>query len=182
MPSSAGQGECGQTTLVDQTCAWKDDPRVAAAGDLDELGSWLGVVAAHLPPACDTQREQLVRIQRELFALGVVAQSKGARGLDEQVLARSRMDAWTALMDAKLAAAAGFILPGGAPAAAFAHVARTVCRRAERSMMPLLRDATGTAALHLQGACERLNHLGYWLFVLARFVDQAQGVSDGGAN
>jgi cob(I)alamin adenosyltransferase len=95
-----------------------------------------------------------------------------------QALACDRIDAWADEMDRQLAPAVGFILPGGAPVAAFAHVARTVCRRAERSLTPLLREATGEAATNLQTICARLNRLSDGLFVLARYVNLANGVSD----
>jgi cob(I)alamin adenosyltransferase len=178
MRISTGQGDCGQTTRVDHTRVWKDDPRVAAAGDLDELGSWLGVIAAHLPPPCGAQQGQLARLQQDLFALGVVVQSGGQWPLSAQTLPCELIDAWANLMEQQLPAAAGFILPGGTQVAAFAHVARTVCRRAERSLAPLLREAVGESAENLQLVCARLNRLSDWLFVLARFVNLAQGVCD----
>jgi len=173
------QGDCEETTLVDGTRVWKDDVRVAVAGELDELCSWLGVVAAHLPPVCADQRGQLVRIQQDLFQLGMAVQSNGKSAPADTALAGDLLAASGACMERSLAPLKTFIVPGGSPAAAYAHVARTVCRRAERALVPMAREASGGAAETLRAVCARLNALGGWLFLLARYINLSQGVADG---
>jgi cob(I)alamin adenosyltransferase len=175
-----GQGDGGQTTLIDRSRVWKDDPRLAAVGDLDELGSWLGVIAAHLPPICRTARERIATAQRELLRAGGVVQSGGRMEPPRKDCGTPAFqpEAWLAETEAHLPPSGSFILPGGVPAAAFAHLARAVCRRAERGLAPVTRGAEGAAAERLREVSAQLNVLGDWLFVLARAINLSQGVSD----
>ena len=70
-------GDNGMTQVITGDRVWKDDPRVTACGELDELGSWLGVVASFMPPQHEEQRGRIVQVQRELFAIGAILQAAG---------------------------------------------------------------------------------------------------------
>lgn len=126
-------GDRGTTGLGDGSRVDKDAPRIAAMGDVDELNSTLGLLRCEaLPPAIDTL---LARIQNDLFDLGAELCIPGHVALNkEHVLF---LEEALAQHNAELGKLQEFILPGGTRAAALAHVARTVCRRAERSVIAL---------------------------------------------
>ncbi len=169
-------GDDGTTALGGGQRVPKDALRIAAYGTVDELGSQLGAaLAAGLEPRL---REALTAIQNELFHLGsdlcVLEEDKERlpvpRVEERHVLALER------LMDelsADLEPLANFILPGGAPGAAQLHVARTVCRRAERLVVSLARaERVGEWALLY------LNRLSDALFVMARWENRRKGAPD----
>ncbi len=162
-------GDAGETGLADGSRVSKDSPRVAALGEVDELNSALGVLLAEeLPPAV---RDALTGIQHDLFDLGGELAIPGhAMITDAQV---AHLEALVAGFNADLAPLKEFILPGGTRAAAFAHLARTVCRRAERALVALGRaeqvPATGRVYL---------NRLSDLLFVLGRVLNRAGGGTD----
>jgi len=168
-------GDAGQTDVRRGHRGAKDSPRLEVSGTLDELGSLLGLVRAEtIPGELDAV---LDRLQRELFDLGSLlmaspSQSAGQR-IDETHVQRAEVD--IDHFDAELAPLDGFILPGGTRAAAGLHVARAVCRRAERRLVALARepDAGVPAA-----ALAYLNRLGDLLFVLARTANQRAQRSD----
>jgi len=163
-------GDGGETGLLDGSRVPKDHLRVAACGDLDELNATLGVALTHSQDAA--LRETLAPIQRDLFALGAQIADPRARvpgvkpkaALGEaQVL---RLEQAIDRCEADNPPLNAFILPGGSPPGAFLHLARTVCRRAERSLVTLAREAPVEPL-----AIRYLNRLSDLLFVLARHAN-----------
>jgi cob(I)alamin adenosyltransferase len=159
-------GDAGKTSLGDGTRVPKSDLRIEAYGTVDELNSYLGVVLAVGVP--DEFRPWLERIQNELFDLGadlsvpLGGQRERLRLAADQVV---RLEELCDLVNARLAPLKSFVLPGGTEAAAQIHVARTVCRRAERIVVALL-AAEGEAVNPVTLAY--LNRLSDLLFILAR--------------
>jgi cob(I)alamin adenosyltransferase len=126
-------GDDGTTGLGDGTRTRKDTLRVQAMGDVDELNSTLGLLLTEALP--DDVRSDLVDIQHDLFDLGGELCIPGYSMIKDAQVAR--LDARLAYYNATLPRLEEFILPGGARAAALAHVARTICRRAERAVVAL---------------------------------------------
>lgn len=155
-------GDGGETGLGDGSRVAKDDARIEALGDVDELNSQLGALVAEIDH--DDIRDCLTRIQNDLFDLGGELSIPGYEQLVEEQLLD--LENWLAHYNADLAPLKEFILPGGTPAAARAHVARTVCRRAERALVHL---STGAAIPQL--GVRYLNRLSDLLFVLARVLN-----------
>lgn len=162
-------GDDGTTGLGDGTRVGKDDPRVEAMGTVDELNSAVGRVLAHEVPAA--VRDCLERVQHDLFDLGAELCLPGMTKVEEAHIERleRELDAF----NADLAPLKEFILPGGAMAAADAHVARTVCRRAERTLVAL-----GKAEEGGDGGRRYLNRLSDLLFVVARVLNRSVGRPD----
>lgn len=168
-------GDKGQTGLIGGQRVPKDSPRVTAYGAVDELNCALGVALAFMPAELEA-RGALLHIQRVLFDLGAeLATPAGARKarweLDPSEIARleQAIDA----MEDKLEPLATFILPGGHPAGAYLHLARTIARRAERDAVSLAAsDAVEPKLL------QYLNRLSDYLFVLSRFVNHALGAPE----
>jgi len=159
-------GDDGTTGLGDGTRVAKDSARVAAYGTVDELNSTIGVVLAQ-DIAGDT-REILTQVQHDLFDLGGELCIPGMAMIHEPDI--ERLERTLDAFNEHLPALKDFILPGGGMAAASAHVARTVCRRAEREVVSLA---------HLEvvrpEAIRYLNRLSDLLFVLARVLARASG-------
>lgn len=175
-------GDSGQTSLVDGSRVSKDDARVCAYGDVDELNSCLGLARvdlAELPDQTHAElNEMLGVIQNELFILGADLASPLPTPVpridDEHVAGLER--AIDRLME-ELAPLREFILPGGTRAAAQLHLARTIARRAERLVVALAaRTEVGAPALTY------LNRLSDLLFVMARVANQRAGRSEESAN
>jgi cob(I)alamin adenosyltransferase len=163
-------GDAGQTSLGDGSRVSKLDLRLAAYGTVDELNSALGVVLAGDPP--DETRAVLVRVQNELFDVGAdlsvpVGREGRLRVAQSQI---DRLEADCDRFNARLPELRSFVLPGGTTEAAGLHVARTVCRRAERET---LRAAQEHDLDPLTGVY--LNRLSDLLFVLARAANAAAG-------
>jgi cob(I)alamin adenosyltransferase len=154
-------GDNGTTGLGDGSRVAKDDARIEAIGTVDELNSQLGVLLTHDIP--EPSRGYLTRIQHELFDLGGELCLPGHTAIKTDAVARLEKD--TELLNESLPPLKEFILPGGNPAAAACHVARTVCRRAERRVVTLAHQAPVNE--HLQIYLNRLSDL---LFVIARFL------------
>lgn len=169
-------GDKGETGLFDGTRVSKADPRVVAYGGVDELNAWLGVVRSANPPK-DID-ELLTRIQRDLFALGAVLADPTHKISDRVNKADLTAEDVTRLekaidgFEAELKPLRRFILAGGAPAGAMLHLARTVCRRAERNMV-----AIGTKQVD-EIAIIYINRLSDLLFVLARVVNHRAGIPE----
>jgi cob(I)alamin adenosyltransferase len=162
-------GDAGETGLGDGARVPKDAARVHALGDVDELNSALGLVLAEDVP--DDIREALEQVQQELFDLGGELSIPGHSMVGESHVARleARIEEW----NAALPPLKEFLLPGGSRAAAAAHLARTVCRRAERSVVALGRaEAVG------ERARQYLNRLSDLLFVVGRVLNRRAGRSD----
>ena len=166
-------GDSGDTSLFDGTRVSKTDPRVAAYGDVDELQACLGVVrAAGLPKDLD---EICVSLQRDLFALGARLADpshKIAKRVEKIVInddSVTRLEGWIDRLDAEIPALRHFILSDGAPAGAALHLARTVCRRAERAVLSLGKDAVEPVVIVY------LNRLSDLLFTMARAANHRAG-------
>ena len=169
-------GDSGDTALFDGTRVPKSDPRVAAYGDVDELNAWLGLVAAG---AEDTDlRNKLQQIQRDLFALGARLADPAHRIAGRVTKAAisvediSRLESWIDAYDSDLPPLRRFILAGGCETGARLHVARTICRRAERAMVALGADAFESELLRY------INRLSDLLFTMARAANVRAGVPE----
>jgi cob(I)alamin adenosyltransferase len=162
-------GDNGSTRLADGRQVAKDDTRMEAIGSVDELNSTLGVLLAEALP--EPVGALLTGIQHDLFDLGGELSMPG-----HSVLADARvvvLEDAVETFNAKLPPLREFILPGGSRPAALAHVARTVCRRAERALVTLAQhDEVSMIARRY------LNRLSDLLFVLARELNRAAGCSD----
>ena len=171
-------GDRGDTALFGGGRVGKDDVRVDAYGDVDELNASLGLARAiELMPRID---EVLVPIQRDLFAIGALLATPDRDRMHEQ-LAKAQLDeARVAQLeraiddgDRELEPLRAFILPGGTPKAAALHVSRTVCRRAERRVVALAREVEVPALVVMY-----LNRLSDLLFVLARVANHRAGADE----
>lgn len=162
-------GDDGTTGLGDGSRVQKDDARIAAIGDVDELNSQLGVLLCE--PLPGNVRAALVDIQHDLFDLGGELCIPGHSMIGEAHLAR--LDEWLADYNATLPPLREFILPGGSRAAALLHVARTICRRAERAIVALGRVETVNDAPR-----QYVNRLSDLLFVFARVMNRVDGGTD----
>ncbi len=169
-------GDDGTTALGAGARVAKDAPRIEAYGTVDELNSTLGAArAAGLSPAVE---ELLARIQNELFHLGAdlcVDEADKERYPVPEIEERHVVALEKAIdgLSEELPPLENFLLPGGAPGAAQLHLARTVCRRAERRLVTL----AATAAIG-PWALRYLNRLSDALFVMARWENQERGVSE----
>lgn len=161
-------GDAGETGLGDGSRVIKSAPRIQALGDVDELNSQIGLVRCESQP--DGVDAVLLAIQRDLFDLGGELSIPGYTMLKEEQL--SRLEDWVMQWNETLPPLKEFILPGGCRLAAQLHVARTVCRRAERSIAALGEGACSPLALPY------LNRLSDLLFVLARVANRAAGVAE----
>jgi cob(I)alamin adenosyltransferase len=162
-------GDSGTTGLGDGSRVAKDSPRIAAIGGVDELNSTIGVLLAEALPAAIAQC--LIGVQHDLFDLGGELSIPGYRSINDAHIARLESD--VERFNADLPPLKEFILPGGARAAAQAHVARTVCRRAERSLVAAAASEAITDLSRIY-----LNRLSDLLFVIARALNRAAGRPD----
>jgi cob(I)alamin adenosyltransferase len=162
-------GDAGSTGLGDGTRVGKDSARIAAIGDVDELNSLLGLLLCE--PLPEEARELLVGIQHDLFDLGGELAVPGHALLGTGQPAR--LEDAVERFNAELPPLKEFILPGGAREAALTHLARTVCRRAERSVVVL-----GTAEPVSDTMRKYLNRLSDLLFVLGRWLNRRAGGGD----
>ena len=171
-------GDAGDTALFGGGRVGKDDRRVDAYGDVDELNAALGLARAiELMPRID---DVLVPIQRDLFAIGALLATPDRDKMHEQ-LAKARLDeARVAELERaiddgeqELPPLQAFILPGGTPKAGALHLARTVCRRAERRVVALAREVEVPPLVVMY-----LNRLSDLLFVLARVANRRAGADE----
>jgi cob(I)alamin adenosyltransferase len=164
-------GDRGETSLGDGTRVSKLDGRIVAYGTVDELNSFIGVVLAGECP--DALRPTLVRVQNELFDVGadlcVPLEREGRLRIEQGAI--DRLEAECDRFNEALRPLTSFVLPGGVPAAAALHVARAVCRRAERETLAAAgeHDVNPLAAVYL-------NRLSDLLFILARTANALAGV------
>ncbi|MFP6751642.1 MAG: cob(I)yrinic acid a,c-diamide adenosyltransferase [Pirellulaceae bacterium] len=166
-------GDEGETGLFAGGRVPKDDPRIEAFGTVDELNSILGLVIA-AEPGQDLS-PLLSRLQNELFAVGAQLATPQPDQHGTDMIEPSHVEALERDIDQyqeQLPELRQFILPGGCPAAAMLHCARTVCRRAERHVVTLQRSDASTASPCL---LTYLNRLGDLLFVLGRAANQQAG-------
>jgi cob(I)alamin adenosyltransferase len=171
-------GDTGTTGLFGGGRVPKDDPRVEAYGDVDELNAVIGAARATQPlPRID---DLLVPIQHDLFSLGALLATPERDAMHKQ-LAKARIDhtrieALERAIDVaedEVEPLRAFILPAGSPKAAALHVARTVCRRAERRVIRLAREVELPPVVVIY-----LNRLSDLLFVLARVANHRAGVAE----
>lgn len=155
-------GDTGNTSLADGTRLPKTDRRFDAIGDVDELNSFLGVLITHLP-ADGTLFALCQQVQQELFDLGANLATAGRTPPPRMDLLEREVEN----LNATLPPLTEFVLPGGTPAAAAAHVCRAVCRRAERSLWALESEEAEPSAQYL-------NRLSDLFFVLARRCNAGQ--------
>ncbi len=162
-------GDDGTTGLGDGTRVAKNSLRVQAMGDVDELNAVIGILLTE--PVSESIRTCLIAIQHDLFNLG------GEICIPDMSLIKAeRIDALESQLDAwndKLTPLKEFILPGGSRGAAYCHLARTVCRRAERTMHALDAEEKLTAI-----SLQYINRFSDLLFVLCRVLNQEAGIND----
>ncbi|VXB48159.1 cob(I)yrinic acid a,c-diamide adenosyltransferase [Massilia sp. 9I] len=166
---STRTGDDGTTGLGDGSRTAKDSPRIHSLGEVDELNSFVGLLLCEEMPG--DLREELVSIQHDLFDLGGELCIPGYELIKDEHVAR--LDALLAKYNADLPMLKEFILPAGSRAASLAHVCRTVCRRAERSIVAL-----GHAEEIRPHPREYVNRLSDLMFVLARVLNRFAGGSD----
>jgi len=174
-------GDEGETVLLGGVRVPKDDPRVSAYGEVDELSSALGLaLALNRAHAC-LDHQRLRAVQEDLFVVGAhLAAVDPDRALEKGTIPpldetrTGALETWIDEMDGELPPLDAFVLPGGGATGAQLHVARTVCRRAERAIVglsatrPELRDVV----------LPYMNRLSDLLFTLARFANRHAGIDD----
>ena len=168
-------GDAGETSLFDGTRVSKSDSRVDAYGEVDELNAWLGLALASRLD--DDLAAEIVQLQRDLFALGAQLADPADKITDRVTKAAlgdndvARLEQVIDRLEADLPPLRRFILAGGSPAGAALHVARTVCRRAERRMVALQPPVDAVLVRYV-------NRLSDLLFVLAREVNHRAGAAE----
>jgi len=164
-------GDGGETSLGDGTRVRKDDARVEAYGTVDEANAAIGILRLYTQ-ADDVADAFLARVQNDLFDIGADLCVPGEAGERLRVTAAmaDRLEQETAALNEALAPLTSFILPGGTQAAAHAHLARTIVRRAERRVVTLAVDETVNPDV-----IKALNRLSDLLFVLGRHLNGADG-------
>jgi cob(I)alamin adenosyltransferase len=169
-------GDAGETSLFDNTRVSKADPRVDAYGEVDEVNACLG--AALAAGVGDDITAVLTTVQKDLFAVGARLADPSSRIAERVTRAAvtaeqiERLEQTIDRLETELPPLRRFILPGGSPAGALLHLARTVCRRAERRVVALGADSVE------QGVLVYLNRLSDLLFVMARAVNHRAGIPE----
>jgi len=162
-------GDDGDTSLFSGGRVGKAHPRIEAYGTIDELNSALGLLLAE--PLPDEATGRIRAVQSALFSIGSsMADPEAKLNKDPSAWSAEPLESWIDEMDASLDELRAFILPGGSRGAALAHVARTVCRRAERRVLVVEGVDPGVVPY--------LNRLSDALFVLARFLNHRLGIDD----
>lgn len=162
-------GDQGQTGLADGTRVAKSSLRIKVLGDIDELNSLIGLVVSLHPPS--TIGEILLQVQHQLFAVGEELSLPGKVRITEKDIVA--LESQAIALNSRLPSLKTFILPGGTVIAAQIHVARSVCRRAERSLVELHEKETASP-----GLMRYLNRLSDLLFILAREANHSAGLQD----
>ena len=178
MKISTRPGDEGTTGLFGGGRVPKTDPRIAAYGTVDEMNAFIGLARSFLGDHPEAQRldDVLGALQNDLFVLGAdLATPTGARARTMRITEQHVVDLERSIdeLEADLPQLKQFILPGGTPAASVLHVARTVCRRAER----LVLAAADTADVS-PGTAVYLNRLSDYLFVLGRWTNYSAGEAE----
>ncbi len=177
-------GDQGETSLLGGERVSKAHPSVGAYGEVDELNSLLGVLETFLSPDCSETIAEIHRIQSDLLGIGAwLALDPCSSPIGTLPELNDKSCVWLEAsidrMQEELPGLKDFILPGGHLSAAWAQFARTVCRRAERRVVALVAStkADGNREV-LVSAIKYLNRLSDYLFVLGRYCNHLQGVSD----
>jgi cob(I)alamin adenosyltransferase len=171
-------GDKGLTALGSGKRVRKTHPRVEAYGTVDETNAAVGVARLHLASAFPELDAMLARIQNELFDLGAdlclpdTAARKGRAPLRVVATQVERLERDIDRLNAELEPLRSFVLPGGHPAAAHLHMARTVCRRAERAILAVTEARGGRLNPALR---QYVNRLSDFLFVASRWVNRTRG-------
>lgn len=166
-------GDDGTTALGNGLRVSKAAQRVDAYGDVDELNSAIGALLAESLP--EPAAAELTRVQDALFHVGAfLADPAGRHRVPTELLHALWLERWIDQMDAELSPLRNFVLPGGCRAAALAHVARSVCRRAERQVVALCDGGEASVS----DVLPLLNRLSDALFVCARWLNRHAGVGD----
>ena len=181
MKTNVGSGDRGMTSLLSGERVPKNHERIEACGALDELASVLGALAAALSERQGQTAEEIRQIQGELLHIGAwCATSPGSPTLGVLRLPSAgpveALERAIERMEKDLPPLEGFILPGGHPSAAWAHMARTVARRAERRVAAVTPGGPSRDAA--AGILSFLNRLSTYLYVLARHCNHEQGIPD----
>lgn len=170
-------GDAGTTSLVGGTRIRKNSIRLEAYGTVDEFSSFLGIVLSS-PECPEEYRLQLQSIQNMMFNFGgylaspvAEGESPKAWGLEEEHI--HTIEGWIDSLDAETPKVNSFVLPGGCMAAAHAHVARSVCRRAERRILALAEQEYVDPQLLIY-----FNRLSDYLFILARRLNHLNGIPE----
>lgn len=168
-------GDKGETSLFTGQRVPKNDPFIEALGAVDECNSALGTAVAFLPQTAEMKevKKQLEIIQHALFDVGAALATPRTRAATSKI-EKTRFDheeielleKWIDAMEAQLPPLHAFILPGGHPAGSFLHLARSICRRAERRVLPLNKDADVADTVLIY-----LNRLSDYLFSVSRYVN-----------
>ena len=170
-------GDQGTTSLVDGKRVKKSELRLEAYGTVDELNANIGNLIANLGTHSVSLSNELISIQNRLFEIGSRLACEDDKTLEKLPTldsgAVSALELSIDNMTAKLAPLRNFILPGGVLAAASAHICRTVCRRCERLLVRLESESTVETS-----AIIYLNRLSDYFFVLARYLNHLNGVSE----
>ena len=174
-------GDRGKTSLLSGERVSKSHIRVRAYGETDELNAIIGMLISVLPADSSPMLEQLTTIQSDLLHVGAWLAATPESEPQSRLIPitetyAQRLEGLIDAMEPKMPELKAFILPGGDVGAAWSHMARTVCRRAERSVIELSEAQKDN--LDLQPIIAFLNRLSDYFFVLARFLNQQQGVSD----
>ena len=169
------RGDHGMTDLPEGRRLWKSDLHFDALGELDELNSAIGLVRSALSGPQTDLDEELRSIQNVLVSVSAALCGFSGEGqVDSTLSLENAIDR----MDGKLQPHRAFILPGGHPAAADAHMARAVCRRAERRIVALQETISETGEKVDERPLAWLNRLSDYLFVLARYLNKTAGMAD----
>ena len=168
-------GDGGKTNLLSGERVPKCHNRIDACGDIDELNSWIGVVLSALPDDQTDRQHELRAIQSDLLHMGAfvatIAESSAADGIRGPTAARTgALESAIDRLDSSLEPLTRFILPGGSPVSAWAHVSRTVCRRAERRVIAVCAQEEAKPK-GFDETQRYLNRLSDYLFTLARYCN-----------
>ncbi len=167
-------GDTGETSLFGGKRVSKDDLRIEAYGTIDELNSQLGLLITHIKD--NNIQALLLKIQHRLFDIGSVLAVDPASGIELPGIELSDIEALENAIDnynQELNPLKSFILPGGSAANAMAHICRTVCRRAERRVISLSKEAELDIPI-----IKYLNRLSDYFFVLSRLISHVEGAEE----
>lgn len=178
MKSFSRRGDGGDTDLPGGERCRKDDARIEACGAVDELNAAIGALVAGLPPAAADLLCDLARIQTDLLALGSILAVRDSVATAAPPLRGVELDAAIERLQAELPPLRNFLVPGGTEPAARAHVARTVCRRAERRVVTMAATVGGGSDPRLAEGLAYLNRLSDFLYAVARACNARSGVAD----
>ncbi len=184
MTTYTGKGDRGNTSLYSGERVPKSHSRVEAYGDIDELNSILGALASCLPGNEIGLKDQILHIQSLLFVAGswLATTPDSAKFGTVDTIPESEirlLEQAIEKMEQELPPLKAFLIPGGHTSAAFSHIARTVCRRAERHVVLLApQSGAGKAHIELMTLLAFLNRLSSYLFTLARCLNRLSGVDE----